>query len=316
MKILIISPAPRGSTLGNSVTADRYARIFRSLGHKTNFARIYDNEAVDCMVALHARRSGASALAFRARYPKRPLVVVLTGTDLYRDIRTSRTAQKTLEAASAIVALQPDGLKLLSWQLRKKARAVIQSASAARPLRRRKRNWFEICVLGHLRVEKDPFRAAFALRLLPPTLPIRVTQAGRLLDVRYAEIARLLEARFPARYRYVGELSRAKARRLLASSDAMVISSRMEGGANVVCEAIASVIPILASNISGNIGILGRTYPGLYPLADTKALAALMERAATDARFLKLLKDSCAALKPLVTPAQERRGWATLLGSL
>jgi putative glycosyltransferase (TIGR04348 family) len=297
------------------VTADRYARIFRSLGHKTTFARIYDDEPVDCVVALHARRSGASALAFRARYPKRPLVVVLTGTDLYRDIRTSRIAQKALEAASAIVTLQPDGLKLLASQLQRKARAIVQSASAVKP-RRRKRKWFEICVLGHLRAEKDPFRAAYALRFLPPSLPIRVTQAGRILDVRYAQIARLLEARFPARYRYVGELSRARARRLLASSDAMIISSRMEGGANVVCESIASGVPVLASNISGNVGLLGRKYPGRYPLADTRALASLMERAATDAHFIKLLRDRCAALKPLVTPARERRGWAQLLEAI
>ena len=316
VKIQIISPAPKGSTLGNSVTADRYASIFRSLGHKTTFARIYDNEPVDCVVALHARRSGPSALAFRARYPKRPLVVVLTGTDLYRDIRTSRLAQRALEAASAIVTLQPDGLKLLSSHLRRKTRAIVQSATTVRHARRRKRRRFEVCVLGHLRVEKDPFRAAYALRFLPTSLPIRVTQAGRLLDMRYAEIARLLEARFPSRYRYVGELSRAKARRLLASSDAMVISSRMEGGANAVCEAIASGIPVLASNISGNVGLLGRKYPGLYPLADTRVLARFMERTATNARFLKLLRDRCAALKPLVTLAHERRAWADLLEAI
>jgi putative glycosyltransferase (TIGR04348 family) len=305
------------------VTADRYAHIFRSLGHKTTFARIYDNQPVDCVVALHARRSGPSALAFRARYPKRPLVVVLTGTDLYRDIHASRIAQKALDAATAIVTLQPDGLKLLRSDLRKKARAIIQSASVLRPIRRRKatsrerkRRWFEICVLGHLRVEKDPFRPAYALRFLPPSQPIRVTQAGRLLDVRYAQITRLLEARYPGRYRWLGELSHANARRLLASSDAMVISSRMEGGANVVCESIASGIPVLASNISGNVGILGRRYPGLYPLADTRALARLMERSATNARYLKLLKDRCAALKPLVTPFHERRAWAELLEAI
>jgi putative glycosyltransferase (TIGR04348 family) len=323
VKILIISPAPRGSTLGNSVTADRYARIFRSLGHKTTFARIYDDEPVDCVVALHARRSGPSALAFRARYPKRSLVVVLTGTDLYRDIRTSRIAQKTLDAATAIVTLQPDGLKFLRPDLRKNARVIIQSASAVRPIRKRKatsgerkRRRFEICVLGHLRVEKDPFRAAYALRYLPPSLRVRVSQAGRLLDVRYAQIARLLDTRYPGRYRWLGELSRAKARRLLASSDAMVISSRMEGGANVVCESIASGVPVLASDISGNVGILGRKYPGLYPLANTKALANLMERAATKVGFLELLKDRCAALKPLVTLAHERRAWAELLEAI
>lgn len=316
MKIHIISPAPKGSTLGNSVTADRYARIFKSLGHKVTFGRIYDNEPVDCVVALHARRSGESALAFRTRYPQRPLVVVLTGTDLYRDIRSSRIAQKALDAASSIVTLQVDGLKFLPSRLRKKARAIIQSATAVRPVRRRKRRWFEICVIGHLRAEKDPFRAAYALRFLSPSLPVRITQAGRLLDPHYAQITRLLDERYSERYRYVGELTRAKARHLLASSDTMVISSRMEGGANVVCEAIASGVPVLASNISGNVGILGRKYSGLYALGDTRALARLMERAATDARFLDGLKRQCAALKPLVAPARERRAWAELLNAL
>ena len=241
---------------------------------------------------------------------------MLTGTDLYRDIRSSRVAQKALDAASSIVTLQVDGLKFLPSRVRKKATAIIQSATAVRPVRRRKRPWFEICVIGHLRAEKDPFRAAYGLRFLSPSLPVRITQAGRLLDPHYAQIIRLLEDRHSERYRYVGELSRVKARRLLASSDAMVISSRIEGGANVVCEAIASGIPVLASNISGNVGILGRKYQGLYALGDTRALARLMERAATDARFLDALKRQGAALKPLVTPAHERRAWAELLNAL
>jgi len=295
------------------VTADRYARIFRSLGHHAAIAREYGGEPCDCMVALHARKSAKSALAFRKRYPRRPLIVVLTGTDVYRDIRTSRSAQRALDAASAIVALQPNAIHELPRRLRQRAVAIVQSALTAHGAAHRKSAWFEICVIGHLRPEKDPLRAAHALRLLPAPLRVRVTQAGRAIDGHYARSARRLQTRLRGRYRWLRELSRTRARRLLTWSGLMVLSSRLEGGANVLCEAIASGVPVLASKIPGNTGILGRDYPGLYPVGNTKSLAALMYRAATDRRFLDLLRRRCAALRKLVSPAREGRAWAQTL---
>ena len=86
---------------------------------------------------------------------------------------------------------------------------------------------------------------------------------GAALDPKLEAEARAGCAR--PRYRWLGSVPHARALRWLASSHAMVISSRMEGGANVVCEALRIGVPVLASRISGNVGLLGRGYPGYFP---------------------------------------------------
>lgn len=93
----------------------------------------------------------------------------------------------------------------------------------------------------------------------------------------------------------------------------MVLTSRMEGGANVVSEAIAASVPVISSRISGSIGLLGKDYPGYFPVGDTRALADLLRRAETDKRFYRRLKSRCRRLAPLFDPKRERLSWAKLL---
>jgi glycosyltransferase involved in cell wall biosynthesis len=102
--------------------------------------------------------------------------------------------------------------------------------------------------------------------------------------------------------------------RWLARSHAMVISSRMEGGAHVVSEAIATGVPVLASRISGNVGLLGGRYPGYYPVENDRALARLIERARTDHVFMGILGKAVKKRRALVRPAAERRALKALLG--
>jgi len=316
MRLLIVTPAQPRSTLGNAVTAQRYAAFFRSAGWKAVVARDFEGQDVDVLIALHARRSANAALSFRRRHPDRPLIVVLTGTDVYGQLLASAAARRALTSATAIVTLQPQAITRIPRAMRGKARSIIQSAPQTRHAGRsdlKSNRTLCVCVIGHLRSEKDPLRAAHALRLLPAPLRVRVTQAGRAIDGHYARSARRLQTRLRGRYRWLRELSRTRARRLLTWSGLMVLSSRLEGGANVLCEAIASGVPVLASKIPGNTGILGRDYPGLYPVGNTKSLAALMYRAATDRRFLDLLRRRCAALRKLVSPAREGRAWAQTL---
>jgi putative glycosyltransferase (TIGR04348 family) len=319
MKIFMACPASARSRKGNRVTAVRWARILKSLGHRLTIGQEYSGTPCDLLVALHARRSYDAIRTFRRTYPRRPLIVALTGTDLYRDIRTSKRAQTSLRLANRLIVLQPCGLEELPAGLRSKGRVIYQSVASRgkRPVSRNgaHRNTFEVCVLGHLRQEKDPLRAALALRLLPGTSRVRVTHVGQALSPALARRARAAMARDP-RYRWLGEVPRWRARRILERSHALVMSSRLEGGANVVSEAIAAGVPVLASHIPGNIGLLGAEYQGYYPVGNTGGLARLLSRAESDPAFYQALVRWSGGLKPLVDPARERKAWSELLREL
>ncbi len=257
------------------------------------------------LIALHARKSARSALAFARAYPERRLIVVLTGTDLYRDLPRSRLAHRALQAASSLVTLQRDALRLLPRALRAKATPIVQSAVVPARRRRQASGPLRVSVLGHLRHEKDPLRVAYALARLPSGDGMTVTQAGAALDERFARRAQLIATR-ERRYRWLGDVPHARALRILSESDLLALTSRMEGGANVLSEAIAAGVPVIASRISGTIGVLGRDYPGYFPVGDTGRCAALLHRCVTDPAFLERLRRAVRAVKPLVKPARER----------
>jgi putative glycosyltransferase (TIGR04348 family) len=315
MKILIVTPAPAGSRKGNRVTALRWARLLRQLGHQVVLRQEYVGERGEVLIALHARRSFPAVKAWRQAHPDRPVILALTGTDLYREIQTDADAQRALELAWRLVVLQPLALAELPEAIRSKVRVIYQSSvKPAVPVRPRA-GLFEVCVLGHLRPVKDPFRTAWASRLVPDSSRLRVLHLGAALSPDLEEQARKEAASNP-RYRWLGDLPRWKALRLLARSRLLVQSSVLEGGANTISEALAASVPVLSSEISGSVGILGDRYPGYFPVGDTQALAALLHRAETDAEFYDSLKAWCRQLRPLVAPARERASWRRLLGEI
>lgn len=314
MRLVIVTPAPPGTRHGNRATALRWARHLRALGHGVSVMVEWDGRDSDCMIALHARRSHGSITRWRAAYPRRPLVLVLTGTDLYGDIHSDDGARESLALADCTVVLQAKGLDELDPDLRGKTRVIYQSV---RPQRRGSpsRSTFLVTVIGHLREVKDPFRAAYALKYLPPASRVRVVQLGAAMSPEADREARSLMRTEP-RYRWLGERDHADSMRWLARSHAMVIASRMEGGAHVVSEAIAAGVPVIASDIAGNIGLLGDDYPGYYPVGDERALAVLLARAEADGEFLRSLEDAVKARRSLTDPAQERRAIAGLIAAL
>ena len=124
------------------------------------------------------------------------------------------------------------------------------------------------------------------------------------------------EMKVNPRYVWRGDRPRADVRRLLARARAMVLSSRSEGGANVVSEAVVAGVPVLASRIDGSVGLLGSEYPGYYPVGDAAALAQQILRAEQEPAFLDELRRHCAARAALFDPSRERDSWRDLLARI
>lgn len=315
MHIAIVTPTTWPVRTGNSVTASRWATLLRELGHRVTLRQDYDGQPYDLLVALHARRSFSAIQRFHERYPDAPLVLALTGTDIYHDLGTDPHAQRALWWAWRIVVLQPLAATELPPSLREKIRVIYQSAPSPRRPSAPPKSYFRVVVLANLRSVKDPLRAAMAVRLLPPTSRVRVLHYGAALDPLLSQQAQQ-EMEINPRYRWLGEVAHWRALHALARSHLLVLSSRMEGGANVLSEAIAAAVPVIASYIPGSVGILSPEYPGFFPVGDTEALAALLHRAETDALFYAALRGHIEGLKSLVDPERERQAWADLLADI
>ena len=315
MRLLIVTPAPKGSRKGNRITADRWAHLLRQLGHRVATTEAFLDQPCDVLIGLHARKSAASIRRYRAKRPDGRLVVVLTGTDLYHDLPQSRAAQRSIELADRLVVLQARAVDALPRGLQSKARVIVQSAIGPTSRSAPRKDVFEVCVVGHLRPVKDPFRTALATRRLPLESQISVSHLGAALDPGMARRARNEMLR-NLRYRWLGDLPHTQALRVLARSRLLVNSSKMEGGANAICEALACGVPVLSSRIAGSIGLLGEDYPGYFDVGDTLELAALLSRYETDAAYREQLKSRCRDLARMVEPKREQAAWRRLLAEL
>ena len=316
MKISLVTPAGKQSRSGNRATAARWAGILRDLGHRVQVSEADDGADSDLMVAVHAWRSAESIDQFAALHPDRPLVVALAGTDIYRFQESHpEITHGSMEKATALVCLHDLVDRAIPAQFHQKLHVIHQSAAPLPKPRAPSKRYFDVCVVGHLRDEKDSLRAALAARLAPSESRLRVLHLGKAHNDEWAQAGTDEMARNP-RYIWRGETPGWKVRRLFGTCHAMVMSSRMEGGANVVSEAIVAGLPVIASRIDGNVGLLGADYDGYYPVEDEVALAALLQRAETDSAFMTRLSDQCRARAGLFDPAMERAAWATLIEAL
>jgi len=314
-KIIIVTPAKAGTLHGNRATAERWAAHLTQRGYQVEIATAWQHGDQDLMIALHAVRSHAAIQAWKSHSPAKPLVLVMTGTDLYRDLpQGSLQAHLSLKLADCIVVLQGEALKVIAQEYRLRTRVIFQSIVPGHTLYRHAR-CFLVTVIGHLRPEKDPFRINEALQYIQPDSRIHVVHLGMAMDHDMSAQAQQYAKQDP-RYVWLGERPHRDTMRWLASSHLMVISSVMEGGAHVVSEAIALGIPVIASDIDGNRGLLGADYPGLYKVGDGVALAALLERAESNPAYLESLKTAIQLRQPLITPERESAAICAMIEDL
>lgn len=314
-RIVIVSPALAAANTGNWHTADRWSRMLVRSDYRVDVAARWrgpaeDGEA-DALVALHARRSAASIDAFARAHPQRGLVVVLTGTDLYRDIASDADAQRSLVQATHLVVLQEQGVHALPERWRAKARVIFQSAEPLAPATKNSEA-LDVVMAGHLRTEKDPLAFMRAAALLARREDLRFEHIGDALDPALGVAARELEREHP-RYRWRGGLPRSTTRERIRRAHLLVNASRMEGGAQVVIEAVQGATAVLASRIGGHVGLLGAEHPGLFEPGDAQALARLIERARDEPGFLHALVEHGATRAHRFAPDAERSALLHLL---
>lgn len=308
-----MTPALAAANNGNWQTASRWSRMLAG-DYRVRLMAEWDGGDDDLMIALHARRSAASIAAWRRQLAPRPLVLALTGTDLYRDIATDAQAQRSLALADKLIVLQELAPRSLPEQHRAKAVVCFQSCSAWQPHQKTRRHLRAIAV-GHLREEKSPETLMAAAELLRERSDILIDHIGAPLDESLARAARALMARQP-RYRWLGGLPHAATRARIQRAHVLVHMSRIEGGAHVVMEALRSGTPVLASRVDGNVGMLGSGYPAMFDWGDARGLASWLERLRDDEAMLPHLERVAARRAPLFEPSRERQTLRELIASL
>jgi len=308
-----VTPALAVANNGNWQTARRWARMLAG-DYEVQLVQQWDRRAADVMLALHARRSAPSIAAWAAQTPRRPLAVVLTGTDLYRDIAVDAAALRSLALADRLVVLHEGAPADVPAEHRAKCVVCFQSTGLRRPLPKTGLH-LRALMVGHLRQEKSPGTYFAAARLLAGRADILLDHIGAPLDAALGSQARALAAAQP-QYRWLGALAHRTTLARIQRAHVLVHPSALEGGAHVVMEAVRSGTPVLASRIAGNVGMLGRGYQGYFEPGDAAGLCALLQRCRDDDAMLAALQAQCAERAPLFGPERERATLRRLLAEL
>ncbi len=306
VSIVIISPALQDANNGNWQTAQRWGQML-SKEHRIRIIKTWEpdtGQSDEVMIALHARRSASSISVWQSQRGSRSLIVALTGTDLYRDIQIDTQAQHSLDAAGQLIVLQELGIQSLPAKHHAKTHTVFQSTTSRKTLLKTNKHLNAVMV-GHLRDEKMPQTLFEAALLLQDEKGIRISHIGAGLDEKLAEDAIKTEA-LCAGYTWARGLKHTQTRSRIQRAHVLVHTSKMEGGAHVIMEAVCSGTPVIASRMDGNVGMLGGGYDGYFPVGDAQALAAMLRRCKNEPRFLDHLASQCALRAPLFAPLAEQ----------
>jgi glycosyltransferase involved in cell wall biosynthesis len=252
-----------------------------------------------------------------ARYqksePAGKVLLALTGTDIYPT--PSEATSESIARADGLIILHEKALGKIPQRFHGKTTVVIQSVQKKPDRPERKSGRFEVCVVGHFRDVKNPLLTAMASHLLPSESRLHIRHAGGILEPKYGALV-AQELRDNPRYQWLGEISTEAVAELLVSSDLMVLTSHSEGGARVIGEAIVHGTPVLSTRIDGVVGLLGDSYPGLFPDDDAAALAALLWRSESDPAFYASLQEACSSLAVRFAPEAEARALSVALSKL
>ena len=311
MKTALLS-LPAGALGGNRTTALRWARILRQLGWDVIRSAKRESERADLILALHAVHTRGEVEQLRGKHPEAKLIVACTGTDIYE---ARADSQELLDRADRIILLQERALDELSCSQRERARVIYQSTPPIEDAPSPPTDHLRVALIANLRDVKDPLLPAKAARLLPESSRLQIVHLGASIEIGLTEEAKRETEENP-RYEWRGHAPRLEALKLLASSHAVVLPSKNEGGANLLTEAFAMGTAVIASDTPGNVGLLGEDHPGLFPTGNAAALAALLARIEAEEDFLKILRKRSRERAWMSAPSKERESWKSLLAEL
>jgi glycosyltransferase involved in cell wall biosynthesis len=341
--VVIVSPALAEANNGNWQTANRWQKML-SVNFHCRIVKTWPDKFANqdnVMLALHAKKSAESIAAWHAQHGSARLAVVLTGTDLYRDIQTDVAAKGSLAMASRLVVLQSRAVLALPAEHQAKTTVIFQSTTAQPSIEKmgqKTAQHLRALMVGHLRDEKSPdtlFAAASWLAssdagkdganadvAVPGvdaselSADIYIDHIGASLDAALGRAAAATALACP-HYRWLGAMPHAATRRAIARAQVLVHASKMEGGAHVIMEAACSGTPVLASRIDGNVGMLGEDYAGYFEVGDAHQLATLLlecRRTQNETNgLLAKLAAQIALRAPLFAPEHESNKLMSLL---
>ena len=313
IRISIVTHAAENALVGNRITTSRWSKILRELGHRVSVNRGIDD--CDVFVAVHAEHCGSLLTAFRRKYPNRPALLLLAGTDVYSSGGFSKRAIAAIDNASRLITLEANAQLKLKSRWREKTNVIPQSAQVPKTIPPPLKSSFEIAVCANLRSVKQPFFAAQAAQRLPVESKIRINHYGSPLSAKMKTLARQWMEK-SNRYHWLGSKEHWRCRSLIARSRVLVNTSLSESSANSIVESLVAGTPVLATRVLGNTAVLGTDYPGLFSTDSISQLTDLMNRVESDSRFLGQIKKNCQRLAKNHSRAAEKKAWRRLFAQL
>lgn len=316
MEIAVFSPYSLTSPKGNTITTQRLVSLLGNLG--CSAVAVDDSASVgtpDVLIALHATRSLSVSREYKSQRLDGQLWVYLTGTDVYAADQSSADLAEALGMADVIMVSQSAIVQSLAEEFRDKCAVIPASVflpELPQVIDSSSSDSTKFGFVGHLREVKNPFLMNRAMQLCDGDLT--AVTMGAELEPGFQEQVEEWQQRDP-RFRYLGNVPHAEALARLSQLDYSINSSFSEGGANAVAESIVLGIPVLASRIEGNLGLLGEEYVGYYEGDNARSLADLMARVMQDQSFARELRQQTEGLAEYFAPRREQEALAQLLQS-
>ena len=312
LDVLIHSPYPRQKSQGNAVTALRMKNLLAEGGLSVAIHERGDSPIeAKCLIALNARKSAAEIFAFQERQSASVVVALLTGTDVNHPEMEDPCSDtiKALHQSDVIVSLHGGFSHRIPDELLGKTTVIYPSVRIPDTVRHFPTSEREVVIAGNFRDEKNPNLLIQAVgELVGESITFHAYGDGG----SYQELLEKTADDYDD-FKLHGVQDHEVLLTKMQSASVLLNTSIEEGGANAICEAVAIGLPVVASKIDGNIGMLGQDYAGFFTSGDVGELAKLLRRIFAEKELYELLKQQVSKRAELFSYEREAAEWVALV---